>query len=377
MSDDTVEVAPVRSPADEQGFLALPYRLYHGDPNWVAPLRQTEKRRWSPRHNASLRSRLTTRFLARRGRRVVGRVAAVVDTAFVATWGDAGFFGFFEAENDPGVATALLSAAENFVRGQGLGRVIGPVNLTTHDEVGFLCAGFDSPPTILSPYNPPYYPQLAAAAGYAAGREYHAYLAWPTHQPSAAVRRLVRRAARRENGGQGLRLRPLDPARFDEDVRKLFTLYNDSFAGVWGFVPITWEEFRQRADGFRAFYRPDLVVIAEVDGRTIGFGLVLPDINAALLPLRGRLFPLGWLRLMRAVPRLDVARFILLGVHPAFMGRGIAPLISYRMARAAKQAGIRATELSLVQEANASVRHVIDAFGARRIKTYRLYEKGL
>ncbi len=185
--------------------------------------------------------------------------------------------------------------------------------------------------------------------------------------------RLVRRAAEQ----QRLRLRPLDPHRFDEDVRALWPLYNDSFASTWGFVPISWEEFRQRADEFKAFYRPELVAIAETAGQAVGFGLVLPDVNAALRPLRGRLFPLGWLRLMRTVPRLDTARFILVGVHPAFVGRGIAPLIAHYLSGTTAAAGLRAVELSLVQEGNARVRHVIDAFAAPRIKTYRLFQKDL
>ncbi len=247
------------------------------------------------------------------------------------------------------------------------------MNLTTHDEVGFLVEGFDAPPTILAPYNPPYYALLAEGAGYAPARDYHAYLARPGAPPSPAVLRLVRRG---ENGA-GVRLRALDPGRFEDDVRALWPLYNASFAGTWGFVPISWEEFRQRAEEFRAFYRPELVVMAEADGRTVGFALVLPDVNAALLPLRGRLLPFGWLRLLRAVPRLDVARFILVGVDPAFVGRGIAPLMAQHLSRTTAAAGMRAVELSLVQEANTRVRHVIDAFAAPRVKTYRLFQKEL
>ncbi len=316
---------------------------------------------------------MAERFLARRAGRVVGRIAAVVDPAFVRTWDAAGFFGFFEAENDPEVAGALLAAAEGFVRDQGLRRIVGPVNLTTHDEVGFLVEGFGSPPTILSPYNPAYYPELALGAGYAPGREYHAYRATPGEAPSPAVLRLARRGLE----GAGVRLRPLDPRRFDAEVRALWPLYNESFAGTWGFVPIAWEEFRQRAEEFRAFYRPELVVIAEAEGQAVGFGLVLPDVNAALRPLRGRLLPFGWLRLLRTVPRLDLARFILVGVHPAFVGRGIAPLMALHLSGTTAAAGMRAVELSLVQQGNARVRHVIDAFAVPRVKTYRLFEKDL
>ena len=118
-------------------------------------------------------------------------------------------------------------------------------------------------------------------------------------------------------------------------------------------------------------------MFAEVDGRMVGFALTLPDVNEALATVGGRLWPLGWLRLARAVPRIRSARFILLGVLPEFAGRGIAVLLAHRTATAARELGIERAELSLVQAANERVRHVIHAFGGRPLKTYRLFQKGV
>lgn len=375
MSADNLHVVRVTTRSDERAFRELPWRLYRGDPNWVAPLRSAERRRWDLRANPVLAHRLTARFLARRGRRTVGRIAAIIDPAFLERWENAGFFGFFECEwDDVAAARALFHNAEDFLRAHEIRRVLGPVNLSTHEEVGFLVDGHDSPPAVLSPYNPPAYAALAEQAGYHRTRDYQAYLWTPATEHDPVLERALRLAAARPNG---VRIRALDPARWDSELRALFELYNTAFAQVWGFVPIQWEEFQGMAESFRAFYRPELVLVAEEGDVVVGFALLLPDVNTALRPLRGRLFPFGAVQLMRAVPRLDTGRFILLGVRPDHTGHGLAARIAGELERVARRLGLRQVELSLVQSDNAAIRHVIDAFGAVPCKTYRLFGKRL
>ena len=369
-------VLPVDSRVTRAAFVNLPFTLYRGDPYWVAPLRIMERARWDPRCNASLRTRRVWRFVARRGRQTVGRVAAVVDPEFLARWEPGtGFFGFFECVDDRAVAAALLTSAERALREAGMRRVLGPINLSTQDEVGLLVEGFESRPMLLSPYNPPYYGRLLTEAAYRPAGDYHAFRWTPDSRAAPAVERLERRLA--SAGSDAVRLRASDPRRWNDDVCALHTLYNESFTDVWGFVPLSWDEFSERAAEFRRFYHPALAVFAEAGGRAVGFGLALPDINEALHALHGRLLPFGWLRLWRGVPRIRTARLILLGVRPEFRGRGIAALIAARVARAARQLGIRAAELSLVLESNREMRHVIAAFGGMPVKTYRLYAKTL
>lgn len=373
-----VEVRAVESRADESAFVDLPYHLYRDDARWVPPLRTVERRRWSLRHNASLRGRWVARFVARRQASVRGRIAAIVDPEFGARWrAGAGFFGCFECADDPEAAAALFGAAEAALSSRGVRHVLGPVNVTTQDEVGLLVDGFERPSTLLSPYTPPFYQRLVEAAGYGRSRDYHAYLWTPEARASPAVERVVAMGARRADVLASITVRTGDGSHWDDEVRLLHGLYNACFEGVWGFVPVTWDEFRERAESFKPFYRPELVVIAESGGAPAGFGLVLPDVNAALAGLGGRLLPFGWLRLVRRVPRLRTGRFILLGVLPALTGRGVAALIAGRMMEEGRRIGMREVELSLVLDDNRRMRRVIDAFGCPRIKTWRLYEKAL
>ncbi|OLC70567.1 MAG: hypothetical protein AUH78_20555 [Gemmatimonadetes bacterium 13_1_40CM_4_69_8] len=373
MAREALDIVPVSSRTESRAFCALPYALYRGDPYWVSPLRTMERRRWSLRDNASLRTRRVRRFLARRDGRVVGRIASIVDPGFAARWeAEAGFFGFFECADDAVAARALFGAAEADLCTQGVRHVLGPVNLTTNDEVGLLVDGFDSRPMVLSPYNAPYYARLVEAAGYAPRLDYYAHAWTPDTGLAPVVARLRRLAAR-----DGVTVRPVHPRRWDAENRLLFELYNASFADLWGFVPLTWDEYRERAGDFRAFYRPELVLFAERGGRAVGFGLSLPDINELLAPLGGRLWPFGWLQLARGIHRIRSARFILLGVLPEHRARGVAVVIAAEMADAAHRLGIDRAELSLVQADNRKIQAVIAACGGARIKTYRLYERRL
>lgn len=372
-----VQVRPVEDARAHRAFCELPYQLYRGDPHWVPPLRSGESHRWSTRH-PSLRSRWVRRFVALRNGRVVGRIAASTDAAFAARWQEgAGFFGFFECAQDAEASRSLFRAAEMALRGQGVERILGPVNLSTNDEVGLLVEGFAERPTVLTSHNPPYYQSLVEEAGYASRLDYHAYRCDPQHRHSAAIDRLLRMRTRPGSSNDEIVVRPTDPRRWESENRILLDLYNRSFADVWGFVPMSWDEYMERAREFRPFYRPELAVIAECKGRPVGFAVALPDINVALANVDGRLWPFGWLRLARSVPRIRSLRLVLLGVLPEYAGRGVAARIAFELASAARRLGMLDSELSLVQATNRRIQHVIRAFGGIPTKTYRLYEKHL
>ena len=375
-SVEAVSVVPVDDRATERAFRELPYRLYRSDAFWAPPLRFEESRRWSTRHQASLRYRWARRFLALRGTRVVGRIVAIVDGEFARRWEpSSGFFGFFECENDLEAARSLVRAAERALGARGVERVIGPVQLTTHDETGLQVDGFDSAPMLLSPYNPRSYVELISACGYEPSREYHSYLWTPEHRMGPAVRRLVRSAREHKGIAAGIVVRRLDPRRWSSEIRTFFSLYNDSFEGVWGSVPMRWDEFLERADRFRPFVEPGLVLFAEHEGVPIGCALTLPDVNDVLRRVGGRLLPFGWLQLARGVANIRTARVMILGVRPDFVGRGTAALLAHETAESLRRLGFERAELSLVQGTNDRMRHVIEAFGCPRLKTFRLYEK--
>jgi GNAT superfamily N-acetyltransferase len=367
----SVAVTRVESPGDERAFLRYPYALHEGSPGWVAPLLVHERDRWRPASNPSLGRLRAARWVARRGDAVVGRIAAFVDPGFQRWEADCGFFGFLDCADDAAASSALLAAAEACLRSWGCRRVAGPVHFTTNEEVGLLTAGFERRSAVLTPYDPPYLAGLLASSGYVAWREYGAW-EWT---PAASLSRAIRRLARR--GVPGVRVRPLEPRRFDDEVGRLHDLYNRAFSELWGFVPMDEAEFRSQAASFRPFHRPDLVLFAEVDGEPEGFAVLLPDVNEALAGLGGRLLPFGWLRLAVRVRRIRSGRFLLLGVSPTQRSRGLGPLLAVRTSEAATAAGFERVEISLVQASNERMVRVIEAMGCRRTRTFVLFQKEL
>jgi hypothetical protein len=368
-----VRVSAVRSASEHRAFWTLPYRLYRNLPRWPAPLRRDERRRWSPACNPALAGRFIHRLVAWRGRTAVGRIVAFVDPAFAGRWGHGtGGFGFFEAVDDGEVGGSLFQAAEHALRAEGAGRVLGPINLSFHDEMGLLVAGFDAPPSLLTPFNPDYYGRLVEGCGYRPLFDQHAYH-WTL---AATLHPAVGRAARRV-AAQGITVRAFRPGEWEREIRTLHTLYNASFSDAWGFVPISWEDFHARALEFRAWYRPELVLIAEASGHPVGFALALPDPSPLLARVRGRLWPFGAPYLAFGTGRLRQARMMLLGVLPQFTARGVAACLAAEIAAAAVRLGFQGGELSLVHESNRAIRHVIEACGGVCTKTFRVYAKEL
>lgn len=368
-----IHVAPVRTPADHRAFWTLPYEIYRDAPAWAAPLRRDERGRWDPARNPTLQTRRVWRFVAWRGRRPVGRIAAVLDPELAARWApDTGLFGFFESIDEPEVSSGLFHAAESALRAQGVRRMLGPVNLSFHDEMGLLVDGFDHPPAFLTPFNPPYYSHLVERQGYRSSFDQHAYRWTAGAAPPPVMERALRRAVR-----AGVVVRGLHREQWEAELRVVHTLYNEAFKGLWGFVPIGWRDFRTRAEGFKSFYRPELVQIAEVEGRAVGFALALPDLSPLLTRIRGRLWPFGAAYLAFGIRRLHQARCMLLGVLPAFTARGIAVALVARLIAAARDLGFTAGELSLVHHGNEPTRRLIETVGGIPIRTYRVYEKKL
>jgi hypothetical protein len=241
---DPVRVAREVGKSDRRLFLGLPYRLYRDHPVWVPPLRAAEAKQMDPRHNPFFEHASVAHFLARRGARVVGRIAAVENRLHNEVAGDRrGFFGFFDVEPDPEAATALVDAARAWTAARGLFPMLGPVCYSTNDPCGVLVDGFEDPPTVLMPWNRPDYDALLRGAGLVPAKELLAYEVDPEKGAPEAFRRVVERRLARS----GVRLRDFDLSRFAKEAEAVRSIYNESWAGNWGFVPATDAEFAAAA----------------------------------------------------------------------------------------------------------------------------------
>jgi len=374
-----VTVVPVETRRDLRDFIGLPYRLYRRDPLWVPALRRDVAATLSPTKNPFFQHAEARYFLARRAQSVVGRIAAVHNRAHNDFHGDkVGFFGFFECVDDDEAAAALFDTAAGWLRVRGLEVMRGPASFSTNDEAGLLVDGFDTPPVLMMPFNPPRYATHVERAGFAKAKDLLVYQSTPAHldMQGPLVRRLQQHAsvlARR----YGITIRTLDMQRFDEELMLIKEVYNQAWERNWGFVPLDEREIDHVAAQLKPIVVPDLVPFAMRGGRPIGFGVALPDLNVALKANpSGRLFP-GLIKILWAARRIRRVRILLLGVLPEWRNRGLDALLYKELWERGYARGYRWGEAGWILEDNAAMNNALARMGFEVYKTYRLYDRPL
>jgi GNAT superfamily N-acetyltransferase len=318
-------------------------------------------------------------FIAEREGDVVGRIAAISNRLHNETHEDrVGFFGFFESIDDQDVANALLEAAAGWCRALGHDVLRGPASFSVNDECGLLVDGFDTPPALMMPHNPPYYIGLLERAGFAKAKDLWVYQGG-TEEAYVPVPERLARATEMIRQRQGITLRALNMKDFDGEVERIKELYNSAWEKNWGFVPMTEHEIDHLAEQFKPVVIPELVPMAEKDGKLIGFGIALPDLNVVFRTNRsGRLFPMI-IRLLWALKmkRIRRARILLLGVVPAYQGKGVDAMLYHWIWTKSGERGIYWGEAGWILEDNPAMNAGLEKMTFRVYKTYRLYDRRL
>jgi GNAT superfamily N-acetyltransferase len=369
-----VTVTPVRGNADKTAFIRMVYPIYEGNPNWVAPLEMERRDFLDPKKNPFFEFGEVELFLARRGGQVVGRIAAVKDPHYNEFHGtNEGFFGLFECINDAGVARALFEAAAQWLRAKGFAKMLGPMNFSTNQECGLLVEGFDTPSAIMTTYNPPYYASLIEANGFTKAMDLWSWELSSSVQPPEKVARIAEKLRQRD----GITVRSVNLKKFEEEVALIKGIYNAAWEKNWGFVPMTEHEIDHLAEQFKPVVIPDLVPIAEKDGKVIGFGITLPDLNVVFRRNRsGRLFPmilkLLWALKTRKIRR---ARILLLGVLPEYRGKGVDAMLYHWIWTKSGERGIYWGEAGWILEDNPAMNAGLEKMTFKVYKTYRLYDR--
>ncbi len=289
-----------------------------------------------------------------------------------------GGFGFFESINDPAVAAALFEAAEDWVRGQGMTVIRGPLNFSTNDEVGTLIEGFDEPPMVMMTYNPRYYPALIEGRGYTKAMDLFAWIYDIEENLKKAPEKLFR-VAEKAAARQGIRVRKLDMRHFDRDIALIKEAYTSAWERNWGFVPMTEHEIDHLAKGLKAVLDPNLIFIAETaDGKPAGISLTLPDLHQALTwSGGGHLWPFGLLKFLWHKRKVNQVRLFIMGMQEQYRGRGIDALFYLRTGQEGLKRGYKRMEGSWILETNDMMNRILERLGGVKYKTYRIYEKNL
>ena len=366
-------VQRVVTAAQRKQFLRFPWELYRDDPNWIPPLRGNQKELvgYKP-HPFYARNSIQT-FLAYRGDEVRGRIAAILNQGHNLQYNDRrGFFGFFDCHDDQEVANGLFDAVRHWFHEQDIHKLRGPTNPSLNHELGLLIEGFDSPPTFMMTYNRPYYARLIEDYGFRKIQDLYAF--WGHLDMLPKIGQKLTPIAKQIIERYDVKLRMLDTSRFQQDVELFLSIYNRSLANTWGFVPMSADEVRHTARGLRHIIVPEMAIAAEIDGHVVGASFGLPDYNPRIKEIDGRLFPFGFLRLLRNRKAIKRIRLISTNVLPEYQRMGVGLVLLYGLVPKAIEWGLQEAEFSWVLESNSLSYGSLKKGGAKITKTYRLYD---
>jgi hypothetical protein len=374
----SLEIRPVASRRDLRRFIALPWALYRNEARWIPPLRSDIAKRLDRDRNPFFHHAEAEYLLALRDGEPVGRVSAHVDHRFNEfqdnRWG---MFGFFECEDSPETAHALLEAAAGWLRARDRDLMVGPMDFTTNDECGLLVEGYERPPMILSSWHHPYYRALLEGEGLEKAMD---LLMWSLHiSGRSRVRDAIWRRAERVESEYGIVVRPMRKRDLDAEVSRFLEVYNAAWERNWAAVPLTEEEVRHYARDLRPILDENWAFIAERadTAEVVGAALTLPDYNQVLAHLNGRLLPFGWAKALYWRGKIDAVRVFALGVKPDYQHTGVAARFYQLHFDAADRTPQKGGEMGWVLETNRAMNRAMEGMGGEIVRRFRVYQRGL
>ena len=369
-----IDVVEIESSSQLKKFIKYPNKLYKDDPNYVTPLISERLEFLDKNKNPFFQTAKSREYLAYRNGKIVGRIGTCINYAHNEHHLEkAGFFGFFDCPDDYEIASMMLRVAMINLKKDGAEIMRGPVSYSTNHECGFLVDGFDSPPKIMMTYNQPYLPKLCEKFGFTKAQDLFAYRITEYMPIPERVINIMDKILSRV----GATARTINMSRFDDEIASIHEIYNAAWEDNWGFVPMTKEEFFYIGKNLKQIVDPRAAFIIEVDKKPIAFVLALPDINLALIKLKGKLLPFGLLKLFwhtKVRNKVNSLRVITLGVVPKYRGRGLDMVLYALIHKGGTEAGYGWAEMSWILESNERMNSAIDRMGAELYKTYRILE---
>ncbi|MDD4156048.1 MAG: hypothetical protein WC234_06290 [Endomicrobiaceae bacterium] len=351
-------------------FVKFPFHLYNDNNLWVPPLVSDQLALFNKKNPFFEHSKAQL-FYVTKGNKIVGRISAHTNKMHNNFHQDKkGFFGFFETINNIEVATLLLDNAIKWLKEQGCDVVSGPYNFTTNDECGLLVEGFETSPFVMMPHNFEYYQELMEKYGLTKAMDLYAWLLESDTMPP-----FLDAVGKRLNKSNQFTVRCLNKNNLKKDIETVFEIYQKAWEMNWGFVPMTETEFNHLVKTLLPIVNPNLVFIAESEGKPAGFSVALPDYNVLLKKLNGKKSILGIIKYLYFKNKVNSLRVITMGVVKEYQGKGIDSLFYYHTWKNGMKLGFNRGEFSWVLETNSMMNKIAKHLGAHIHKVYRIYEK--
>ena len=366
---------------DVNDFIQAGFEVFRSDPMWVPPLDFEFKERLSPKHNPFFARAEVTLFTAWKDGKLAGRCSATVDREWLNLWKDeCGFFGFFDTIDDQDVAKALMEAAERWLKSKGMKRMIGPLSLYANDEIGCLIEGFDFPPNLMMAHSQKYQAKLIEGTGCEKEKD---LFCWKYEAAQPFPDRVLK-AWENIKSMPEVKLRSVDPSKMESELAIIMDIYNDAWKGKSYMVPALPDELKKIAKDMKLILDPDIAFMAEINGKPAGMCIMLPNLNEAIGDLGGKLFPLGWAKLLWRVKvkHPESSRLMMLGIKGEARTNikkygGLSAAMYVEVAKRGTAKGYKWGELSWTREDDAPINLGIRSMGAKIYKKYRVYRKAL
>ncbi len=386
-SEETI-IIPVGTKAERAEFVDFGFRANAGDPSYVPNLRSEELGKFTPGKNPFFEHARCRLFLAKRGNKVVGRISAHIDSLALAQPVEQGMgpgtgnWGALEAEDET-TAQVLIRTAEDWLRRQGMTRVLAPMNLSVWEEPGLLVKGHDHPPMYMMGHQSAKYQPWIESAGYGVIKKLYTYDLDITVEFPPLIQRIVSSGMKNDK----IRIREVSLEHFDRDAAIICHILNDAWSDNWGFVPFTESEIAYTAKSLKPIVRPDLIRIAELEGEPVAFMMTIPDLNKVLRVVNrpsGRPSPLGWAKLLLWLrkPKDADMRVPLMGVLKRLQSSRLASQLAFMMIEMIRQSAIaqyngKRGEIGWILEDNQGMVAIAEAINSTINKQYNIYEKVL
>jgi len=376
MLNKRVIIKEVHGKRGLRAFINFPFSLYKNEPNWVPALRSDDLNTFRSDRNPAYAFSKAHFWMAYQNRKAVGRVAGIVNQRHIEKWGQPyARFGWLDFIDDRDVSSALLATVENWAQSQGLSAVHGPLGFTDLDREGMLVEGFEELGTLATHYNYPYYLPHLTAAGYTKDTDWVEYEIKIPEKIPEKIANLSEALKRRYNLHLVQFTRKKDLLKYADAV---FALLDDAYSHLYGTTPLSREQVDAYIKQYFGFISPDFVpVVVDENDDLVAFGITLPSLSKALRRSNGRIFPFGFIPLLRALQKNERGDLYLVAIKHAYQGRGINAMLIARMIEVFNTYGIKVVESNPELEDNLNVRTQWKYFDHRQHKRRRVFIKHL
>lgn len=371
-----INLTEVKNKKDLKHFIRLPFEIHKQHKEWVPPLLSDEWTLFDKDKNHSFEFCDTIMLLAEKDGKVVGRIMGIINHMYNKAHGEKAVrFCFMECFDDTCVFDDLLSAVEEWGRVKGMDKMVGPLGFSDKDPQGFLIEGFEDPVSVMiTNCSLPYMVSHMERNGYQKKIDLFQYrLERPREIPEVYLKIAERVKSR------GFEIIPLKKSKQVKPwVGPVFDLINETYTEIYGFAPLTERESREFADRFLPLLDAEYIkLIKNADEDLVGFVVAMPDIGPGIKKAKGRIFPFGFIHILRSMRQSKQLNLLLGCVKNSIQNTGLDALLAVELFKSTEKNNLTVIDSHLVMEENVKMRATFERLGGICYKKYRIFEKDL